>query len=89
MEQNLIEPHHATNCFLEEIIGTLELFVVLLVNDDRRVINRSQWTRWLGAVTRNCLGWDWVMGGWARGLGSKGRGWRRSVSGVEVGNPVQ
>ena len=90
MEQELIEPNHASNGFLEELIGTLELFVVLLVNDDRRVIDRSQWTRWLGAVTRNHLGWDWVKGNGTRGVGKgRGRGWRRNDSGVEVGSPVQ
>ena len=39
-EQELINPDHTSNGFLEELIGTLELFMILLVNDDRWVSDR-------------------------------------------------
>ena len=33
-EQNLIHPDDTSNGFLQELVGTLELFMILLVNDD-------------------------------------------------------
>ena len=38
-EQELINPDHTSNGFLEELVGTLELFMILFVNDDRWVID--------------------------------------------------
>ena len=39
-EQNLINPDDTSNGFVEELIGTLELCMILIVNDDRRVSDR-------------------------------------------------
>ena len=39
-EQELINPDHTSNGFLEELVGTLEMFMILFVNDDRWVSDR-------------------------------------------------
>ena len=64
-EEDLINPDDTSNGFLEELIGTLELFMILFVNDDRWVSDRWQWARGQRAVTRNHRG--------KNGAGSKGQ----------------
>ena len=39
-EQNLIHPDDTSNGFLQELVGTLELLMILLINDDGRI---SDW----------------------------------------------
>ena len=39
-EQELINPDHTSYGFLEELVGTLELFMILFINDDRWVSDR-------------------------------------------------